>query len=176
MGRPFWGGPFSRWNLKWLESGERHGGRSLRILLEIFENRRRTAGAMPPALQQTERRGRRSLHEIPKFHTPRIPHVPNSIRRAETSDRSSGPNGVIQPPACQNELAPGPAGRPVERGQWCHSTTGLPERIVSGDSPQKNPPIPKERRISIKNVRIPYAEREPATGRAVSARLTARKI
>ena len=37
----------------------------------------------------------------------------NSIRRAENSDQSRGPNGVIQPPTCQNELAPGPAGRPV---------------------------------------------------------------
>ena len=29
----------------------------------------------------------------------------------------------------------------------------------------KNPPIPKNRGISIKIVRIPYAEREPATSR-----------
>ena len=36
------------------------------------------------------------------------------------------------------ELAPGPAGRPVERAQWSDSTTGLPERIVRGDSPPQN--------------------------------------
>ena len=28
--------------------------------------------------------------------------------------------------------------RPVERAQWCDSTTGLPERIVRGDSPPQN--------------------------------------
>ena len=33
----------------------------------------------------------------------------NSIRRADHSDQSSGPNGLISPPAFRNELAPGPA-------------------------------------------------------------------
>ena len=38
-----------------------------------------------------------------------VPYSPNSIRRAENSDQSRGPNGVIQPPARQNELSPGTA-------------------------------------------------------------------
>ena len=37
------------------------------------------------------------------------PYNTNSIRRAENSDLSSEPNGVIRPPGHQNALAPGPA-------------------------------------------------------------------
>ena len=32
------------------------------------------------------------------------PYGPNSIRRAETSDQSREPNGLIRPPACQDEV------------------------------------------------------------------------
>ena len=37
------------------------------------------------------------------------PYNTNSIRRAEASDQSRRPNGVIRPPGHQNEMAPGPA-------------------------------------------------------------------
>ena len=40
-------------------------------------------------------------------------------------------------------LTPSGYWRPVERAQWCYSTTGLPERIVRGHWPQK---IPRFRR------------------------------
>ena len=39
-----------------------------------------------------------------------VPYSLNSIRRADHSDQSSGPNGLIRPPAFQNELSPGTAG------------------------------------------------------------------
>ena len=92
--------------------------------------------------------------------------------------------------------------RPVERAQWPNSTTGLPERIARRGIPAaKNPPIPRNRGISYQNCPSQYAERIlatgrevlldcrqarstrhefgsrhcRATGRAVSARLTARK-
>ena len=41
--------------------------------------------------------------------TPPYKGFSNSIRRADHSDQSSGPNGLIRPPGHQNELAPGPA-------------------------------------------------------------------
>ena len=82
-----------------------------------------------------------------------VPYAPNSIRRAEASDRSGsftrlpstnihqarvwppalpgdrsrGPNGVIRPPARQNELAPGPAGQGVTD---CHSPSGFAMTMV----------------------------------------------
>ena len=34
-----------------------------------------------------------------------VPYGLNFIRRADISDQSRGPNGVIRPPACQNELS-----------------------------------------------------------------------
>ena len=72
----------------------------------------------------------------------------DSIRRAETSDQSRGPNGLIQPPACQNELAPGPAGRPVGR-------FSLALRLAQPSRPEFAPGQAR------------YAERKLATGREV---------
>ena len=65
----------------------------------------------------------------------RICSGPCPVRRADTSDQSSTPNGLIQLPDYQNALAVGPADRPVERAQWSDSTARPSERIVSGDSP-----------------------------------------
>ena len=45
----------------------------------------------------------------------------NSIRRAEASDQSREPNGVIRPPGHQNALAPGPAGGKRSLSEWTGS-------------------------------------------------------
>ena len=51
-----------------------------------------------------------------------------------------------------------------------HQTRAWPPAL-----PGKNPPFPEKRGIFHTNCSTQYAEREPATGRAVSARLTTRK-
>ena len=50
-------------------------------------------------------------HTAPPLTVGAFPAVCDPIRRAENSDQSRRPNGVIQPPGYQNELAPGPAGK-----------------------------------------------------------------
>ena len=57
--------------------------------------------------------------------------------------------------------------RPIERAQWCYSTTGLPERIVRGHWPQKIPPDSEEPGDFYQNCSTQYAERKLATGREV---------
>ena len=94
-----------------------------------------------------------------------VPYGPNSIRRAETSDQSRGPNGVIQPPACQNELSAATGRKnppfPEKRGishQMCSSQyarAGLPPSAAGTPG------------TAFPTVRIPYAERKLATGREV---------
>ena len=82
---------------------------------------------------------------------------------------------IDMPKLCEFHT-PSVSQRPVERAQWSYFTTGLPERNASGGSPQKIPRFRRNEGFSIKIVRIPYAERILATGREVSARLTARRI
>ena len=84
---------------------------------------------------------------------PGVPYCANSIRRADTSDQSRGPNGLIYPPAFQNELAPGTAGRAV----LLDCRQAKPTRHEFGSRPCRAFPA----------ARIPYAERELATGREV---------
>ena len=103
-----------------------------------------------------------------------VPYGPNSIRRACASDQSRGPNGVIQPPACQNELSAATGRKnppfPEKRGishQMCSSQyarAGLPPSAAGTPG------------TAFPTVRISYAERKLATGRAVSARLMARAV
>ena len=112
-----------------------------------------------------------------------IPYAPNSIRRAETSDQSSGPNGVIRPPACQNELAPGPAGRPVGKFSSPYGSHNLlgPNRLRHCRAAQGVTDCHSPSGFAMTMVidgwcffigraefpkpRIPYAERILATGR-----------
>ena len=47
------------------------------------------------------------------------PYNTNSIRRAEASDQSSEPNGVIQPPGPQNELSAATRRRAVKIRTKC---------------------------------------------------------
>ena len=48
--------------------------------------------------------------------------------------------GTVNARSLRSEFhTPSVSQRPIERARWCHSTTGLSERIVSGHWPQKSP-------------------------------------
>ena len=81
------------------------------------------------------------------------PYCTNSIRRAGTSDRSSGPNDLILSPDHQNELAPGPA-RYAER------------KLATGRASPKDVVPPPDYQNELDPGPARYAEWKPATGRA----------
>ena len=107
-------------------------------------------------------------------------NCPNSIRRAEASDRSGSFARLMARKNHQARICPGPS--PVRRAE-ASDRSGNFTRLSSSTTYQARvwpPALPggtvnaRSLHFDIKNVRIPYAERKLATGRAVSARLMAR--
>ena len=102
-----------------------------------FVLRRRNAAVFPMPSASGERHGGRSIQckKSPGSEEPGDFSLKSffPIRRAETSDRSRGPNGVIRPPAYQNEL--------------------------SAATRRKNPPVPRNRGIFIVLLRTASAVR-----------------
>ena len=124
-----------------------------------------TAGAMPPALPSEFHTPSVSQRPVGKFYSTAVKQNPPGPNwpPALPGDRSRGPNGLIQPPACQNELSaatrrkkspaseePGDfyqkspnsirrAGTSDWSGGFCspYGSQNLKSRIVSGHWPQQ---------------------------------------
>ena len=136
-----------------------------------------------------ERHGGRSLHEIPKFHTPRIPYAERILATGRevllVLNQVTSTRHEFVPPALpgdrsgsfrspygsHNLLGPNRLRhcRAAQGVTDCHSPSGFAmTMVIDGWCFFIG-------RAEFPKPRIPYAERILATGRAVSARLTARK-